>query len=399
MTQTIRRILDNAGRVSINTIFGDALTVVRESDVALRWPYNINTYENITTTSGSGSVNASGDMAVVSTGATVGSIARLESVNLIRYRPGSEVFCMFTTVLTCSGTIGYQQGVAGSIQAVGIFDANNGFAIGFNGIQFGIRWRVSGIDTWIPQTQFNRDGLVTVDLTKIQLWRISFGWFGGAPIFFEYLTEDGVWTLFHVINIANKINVVSIHNPSLQAAIETISSSSTTNVIVKVGCIEGGSSRPPNVMDIGYRHFHYSSSLTLKNLSSGTTIPMLSIQNPITFQGITNKTMITVIGGTATMTANGSNVAQFTAIFDATLTGASFSALDSVNSVAQVDNSATAFSGGASARYGINMTNGTALVDLNGGPILVYPGHTLTVTGTATGNATGIIDINWKEAY
>lgn len=396
---------DRAGRTSVNTIFGERSTTQPVPDVAIRWPYNINTIENVTTTSGSGTVATDNDLLNLNSGTTAGSVSRLASVGLIRYRPGSEIYWWGTTIFTATGTPGSQEGIDGLTQAVGIFNSDNGFAVGFNGVQFGIRWRVSGVDTWIPSSQFNRDTLQSLDLTQIQLWRISFGWLGATPIFFEYLTTDGLLTCFHVIPIANTISTSSIHNPSMPASAELVSTTSTTNGTLKVGCMEGGASHAPE-SHVGYRLFGTDSGAIA--ISSSAVTPLLSLQVVSTFQGKTNRANAKLLGMTATLSNTSPAVtnvlATFRLIYNGTLTGASFSNIDATNSVVQYDNSATAISYTTAITYSISCpVSFSQNVNLEPYGIEIYPGQLLTVgvlgEGSWSGNLLAAVSLNWREQY
>ena len=82
-----------------------------------------------------------------------GDSATIQSKKIHKYRPGQGIIARFTSVFTL--------GVTGTEQIIGLFDENNGFAIGYDGADFGILHRndSSGtiVDTWVHQAQWSKD--------------------------------------------------------------------------------------------------------------------------------------------------------------------------------------------------------------------------------------------------
>jgi hypothetical protein len=200
----------------------------------------------VTKTNGGDASNSSGQ-AVFSTGANTNGGIKAVSNGLVYYNPHSETFAAFSAVFTT--------GIANSYQRIGIYDANNGFFVGFNNAVFGVTLRKGGLDTFTAQASFNVDTLTgaanstfrrngvpeAIDFTKDNLYRIRFGWLGAAPIFFEAYSPDGDWVVFNVIRHPNSSTSASINNPDLPITLDIQKTGAgATNLIVNTGCWGAG---------------------------------------------------------------------------------------------------------------------------------------------------------------
>jgi hypothetical protein len=200
----------------------------------------------VTKTNGGDATNSSGQ-SVFSSGANTNGGVSAVSNTLVYYNPHSETFAAFSAVFTT--------GVANSYQRIGLYDANNGFFIGYNNTTFGVTLRKGGVDTFIGQGSFNVDNLTgaansnfkrngvpeAIDFTKDNLYRIRFGWLGAAPIFFETYSPDGDWVIFHVIRHPNSSTSASINNPDLPVTLDIQKTGAgATNLVMSSGCWGAG---------------------------------------------------------------------------------------------------------------------------------------------------------------
>lgn len=183
-------------------------------------------------------------MATFSTGATNPSTARGTSPTSILYRAGEEVYAMFTATFTT--------GVAGTYQRVGLTDEVEGFWIGYEGTSFGISSSTNSVITSVAQASFNNDTCSsqvgsdfqaggapqTLDPTKLNLYRIRFGWLGIGPVIFEVMSPDGMWVVMHVIRAPNSQAIPHIRTPNLPMKVWL--SSTGSNLVVKCSCLAAG---------------------------------------------------------------------------------------------------------------------------------------------------------------
>jgi hypothetical protein len=198
------------------------------------------------TFTGSGSVSITNGHSIYQTGATGSSSARAVSVQTTTYRPLHEIYSAFTAAFlnpsaTCQSRIG-------------LFNATNGFAIGYDGVNFSIFVRNNGSESGVVQSSWNTDilqGQVGSKFTRngvpealnkavSNLFRIRFAWLGSANIYFEVFSPDGEWVLFHNIRQPNLSYNPSITNPNLPMTLEVIKTSGATNSSIATACWGAG---------------------------------------------------------------------------------------------------------------------------------------------------------------
>ena len=201
------------------------------------------------TFTGAGSVSITNGHSIYQTGA-VGAAASAQAVTVqtTTYRPAHEVYAAFTAAFT-------NMILTRSDAKIGLFDANNGFFVGYNITQgFSVGVRVSGSDTIVnqlsfntdlldgnPNSKFTRDNLPeALDWSKSNLFRIRFAWLGSANIYYEVFSPDGEWVLFHNIKQPNSAYNPSIANPNLPMSLTVSKISGTQNSQVATACWAAG---------------------------------------------------------------------------------------------------------------------------------------------------------------
>lgn len=97
----------------------------------------INAQQILTYSADTGSVFCENGMAVISSGTGVGAFASMQSRKALRYKPGQGSFARFTAM--------FDTPVEDSIQIAGPFTGGDGFAFGYNGLEFGILHRRAGV--------------------------------------------------------------------------------------------------------------------------------------------------------------------------------------------------------------------------------------------------------------
>ena len=233
--------------------FGRLAIAQRQNDFECVFAGNVNTGNMFTSSeTGSGYVNQANGQLLVSTGATPGTID-ISSIGKVFYRPGAELYSYFTAY--------WSDNAAGTWQRIGLFDANNGFYVGYEGTTWGVTVRTGGVDTHIGQGSFNLDNLTgaansqftragvpeAANFTYQNVFRLRFGWVGSAPIIFEILAPDGNWVMFHQIRQPNTAAKPSIQNPNLPMAVSM--SDTGTSCTIGTSCWCAGSSSQFNSLN------------------------------------------------------------------------------------------------------------------------------------------------------
>jgi hypothetical protein len=198
------------------------------------------------TFTGSGAVSITNGHSIYSTGATASSSARAVSIQETVYRPLHETYSAFTAAFLNPQSLCQSR--------IGLFDANNGFAIGFDGALFSIFVRSGGVESATDQASFNTDTLngsagskftrngvpEALNTTVSNLFRIRFAWLGSANIYFEVFSPDGEWVLFHNIQQPNSAYNPSIQDPNLPMTLELVKTGGATNSSIATACWGAG---------------------------------------------------------------------------------------------------------------------------------------------------------------
>ena len=236
--------IDPSGRFDT---FGRMITVTPNNDIDIQFfraapevLVNVTTANSATATQ-----NTGGALFASSTNAN-GSVQGATNQKTV-YRSGSEIYCMFTASFTA--------GIANSFMRIGLYDANNGFFIGYEGTSFGVTHRNNTTDTTVAKGSFSVDTLTgaagskftragvpeAIDLTKLNVFRLRFGWLGSAPAVWEVLSPDGLWVKFHETLFPNLQAGPSIENSDLPVTIDiTKTAAAATDLQIQTDCWGAG---------------------------------------------------------------------------------------------------------------------------------------------------------------
>jgi hypothetical protein len=205
----------------------------------------------VTKSNGGDASNLAGQAVFTSNANTNGGVSAVTNLN-VAYRPNSETYAAFTAIWPSGGLVN-------SYQRIGIHDANNGFYIGYEGVNFGITLRKAGVDTFTAKAAWNVDTLTggvgskytrngvpeAIDFTKDNLFRVRYGWLGAAPIYWEVLSPDGEWVLFDIYRHPNTTGGTTINNPDLPMTLDIQKTAAGATVLtMNTACWAAGTTSP-----------------------------------------------------------------------------------------------------------------------------------------------------------
>lgn len=381
------------------SIYGIEETEVHDDDVSTQFQYNIADSIITTTNVDGGFVTTFTSMAIITTSGAAGANAGIESKSNLEYRSGHEAYAYFSAAFT--GTA-----ATNTTQFIGLFDDENGFAVGLNGTSFGVLKRNDSADAFIPQTSFNGDKLngtdklnFTYNRTKLNVFRIGYGWLGASIIKFQILASGGQWITFHTIKQPNSSATSSILNPMLPLRAQVIDSAGGNQLELRTASWNSGIVGMQSV--VANRYFSVNNSLTVPNLVESH---VLTIRNKTTFQSEPNKVNLRIAQWAGVGTDNADASIQFRLYKNATVTGTAFSDVNTDDSVTELSTVGT-FVASTGLELGIIPThsrgNGFALfMPLHVFNIVLFPGDTLTLTALSlSGNAPIIGTVAWCEGF
>ncbi len=257
---------------------------------------------------------------------------------------------------------------------------------------------VSPTDNWTAQSDWNKDKadgsghLPVMDWTKGNVFQIRYQWLGfGRVTFFVEDPSDGEYNSVHAIEYANTTTTPSVYNPTLPLCMMVENTTNTSDMSIAsssmAGFIEGKQPKPP------VKHVQVLS----KTLTSTAFVPIITGHNNHSFQSKLNRVRMKIESISVAVDSGKDVVIEV--VRNATLTGASFSAFDANTSVAFIDTTATAATGGE-ILDGFTVASGDSqFVNLED---FVEVNEFVTIEGAQASSGTNSIIkivVNWTEDF
>lgn len=403
-------IIDNLITDLINTettafdgfvsVFGDKIADGRDDYISIAFQYGIIPIETTTSVANGGFVTSFTSMAVVRTNGAVNSTASVQSKRQLRYRAGHEGYALFTAAFT--GAI-----AANTTQWIGLIDIVNAAAVGYNGTNFSVLFRSNGVDYITPQSSFNIDKLdgtgpsgFTIDTTKLNVFRISYGWLGAAPYSFRVLTTTGQWVLFHQTRQPNMSAFPSVTNPILPIRTEVTDNAGGNVLELRSASWNAGIVGTKN--NAGHRYFSLSSQASLPLL---VETQMLTIRNKTTYQGKPNHVELRIAAFGGGSLENNTEAVLLVLHTNPSFTGVqTFTDVSTQNSIVEYSTNGIYTAGTGFEIFAYPATRYTSVAPIfipsADFEIILLPGEMLSVIGqslTATTNS--ICSLSWEERF
>ena len=395
-------IKDQRGHSALVSVFGDLINAPRKPDIMCKFAHGISAFEALSTITGGGSIATTNGQATLNSGAATNSGTVVKSRETVRYLPSHAMYAMFT-----AAWIGTP--ASGAKSYIGFSNGNDGFLVGFFDGVFKFRHIrangsvVSGKDValanWLDPLDGTGASGLTLDEAMLNIWRISLGHLGVAPVVLE-VHNGQFWTPVHVYEYANLQAVVHLVNPYLKIWAECANTTNNTNHQLVTGCWAAGSIVADqgefNVLD---RRF----SQELVAAVTSTERPFFSIRNKTNYPtgGLENFVRILLSLMTGVCEGSGTNNVKFRLYRGATLTTGvtTYADYDSVNSCVEINTGATGFSGGTEISYNVATRNAPFNFDLLAEKLITYPNQSITLTVQSASNVTADFMLRWAEEH
>lgn len=373
--------------------FGETLVANLDVRSIISFSYGINPDLTKTTLTGIGAAVSESRMLKISTGASASSSAAITSKRVVNYQPGMGAVARFTAIFT--------PGAAGSEQWAGLgLPSEDGFFVGYNGVNFCICKVRTGVKEFVNQTAWNRDkgdgtkDLPVLDWTKGNVFEIKFQWLGFGAITFSIEDNDrGIFTPVHVIEYANANTLTSVDNPSFPLYAGVTNTTNTSNIILRSGCLAG-------YIEGNYRSVGPIFSKANNLLSPTTTYTnILTIRNKSIFKTYTNRKLARILE--LSIDSDGGKNGTFRLVLNATVGGTpSWTDIDANASSIEWDVSGTTVTGGRILKTVRCAKLESKDIDISNLYLEIYPGDTLTLaysTDAGTNKSAGG-SITWRES-
>ena len=214
--------------------------------------------------------------------------SRLMSLKNFRYQPGKSQLIMQTLSLVNPYETNCQK-------RWGYFDESNGVFWQVKDGVFGVTIRNNGVDTFVPQASFNRDKLdgtgdllLNTDLTKSQIYYISFQFLGVGIVEFGIYCRDGRVIPAHVFQNANTFTYSYMQTALLPLRYEvenTSTAAAAAGINVLCATVNSDAGREPLYTSIN----SIATTDFVSTAGSNQEIPILTIRSKDLIGTVINK--------------------------------------------------------------------------------------------------------------
>jgi hypothetical protein len=311
--------------------------------------YKINPFNFVTSTTGTGTVTHSTTTkrVTLATGGTASGARSVQQSRVYaRYNPGKSLQMSVTAI---PGAVP----ASGVAKRMGYFDDSNGIFLNYTsaGIALVLRSSVSGsiVDTSVAQASWNVDPMngsgpsgLTLDMTKGQIFIVDLQYLGVGTVRCGFEINGLLYYVhfFHHSNLTSDQPYMA--TPNLPVRWEIVNTG-TAGAVATMDAICCQVSSEGGFEPIGIQ---YSAENDVGIGLTTTLKPILSIRPGPTFGGITNRGWIIPKALSLYVDNNTSVIVKYQLIWNATLTGASWTAVNA-NAMGQFDVTATAVSLGS----------------------------------------------------
>jgi hypothetical protein len=380
------KIRDDQDRIGLISTFGEGIVGQRISDVLELFQYNINTETLTSTVANGGTVTQADSMAILTSSTATNGAAQLQSKHVVRYRAGHEVYSIFTS-LWANG------GVAGATQYIGLFNGTDGFFLGYNGTDFVVGRRKDSVDTTVSTFNGSAEFTNRFDPTKLNIFSITFGWLGTAPVNFYWMNPEGKLVLIHQMQLPNTLTGPTVTNPVLPVCMDITKTSGATSIVMKSGSWHGG---------VIHNGIDKVSDRFFSKIISATTVSteavLINFQNVSTFQSKTN--LIDVEGALLEAASDGTKIGLVKIYRNLAITSPSWTNVNATNSVIQTDVAGTVTPSDNNLLLALTLgRTDSKLINLKDLDFVLHPGETLTVTAQSTANMDFSFFLRWAEHF
>ncbi|MCK5563685.1 MAG: hypothetical protein KAJ07_00425 [Planctomycetes bacterium] len=388
------------------TSFGELLSAELHPQIQQSFEYTVdNTDLTENETANGGTITQASGMAVLGTSTTTASTALLESTHHVRYRGGLGGLGRITALFTA--------GVADTEQYVGLMDEEgssaafeNGFGVGFDGINFGVhRWRndtkfsVNLADCDDPLDGTGPSGM-TVDLTMLNVFQIKYQYLGAGPI--RYFIEDertGEFICFHTILLVNTETEPTIHNPNFHFIMWVNNGGTTSDIVLKSASYGYFTEGKTSFIEI---HQPQNSSDLKSKATVTTEIAIFSIRVKTTYASKANYIDIVLESIMAQIEASSpNNLGSVRLIKNTTLGGTPvWNDINTNNSIVEIDVAGTTVTGGKTLEVvPLAGKNDKDIISLTEFKNILKHGDMATVAGLSVASATIQSFLLWRELF
>lgn len=394
------QIVDEVGHSPSVSVFGDLVVAARHADILAKFAHGLSSFEAIKTVTGTGNHDTNNGALTLTTGASGSSSCTIESRDAVRYVSGYQMYANFTAAWISAPA-------TGSVREIGFSNKKDGFIIvDDDGVMKVRHIRANGAtykeaiqSQWGDTLDGNGESGLTIDFSKTNIFQITFGHLGIAPV--TFWVHNGVKFIpFHRFYYANLQTEPHLVNPYLEMVAKVTNTTNTLPATLLTASWNCGSVHGVD-LDATSSNRRFNQEV----LASGITTerPVLSIKNKLDYPtgGLENfvKTLINSMQGVCE--GSGSNTIKFRLYKNATLNAGvtTYTDKNGVDSCIQINTGATGFTGGSQVWFDVAARNSGFRFTVNDKNIYLYPNETLTLTVQSASTTSAEFSFDWIEKH
>lgn len=374
---------DLSDRDPFNTVFGLRMTGERTVEIESNFRYNLASADFTVPSGNTGVTGVSDGLGFADSNGLTGTTV-VEDTDSLRYRAGTEGGFIFTAAFPTTDT--------DATQRIGGFNANNGMFVGHNGSNPFVGRRRGGTDTTVE--------LADEDWSGLNIFKLSYGYLGAAPLTYEILRDDG-WELLHEFTFFNSPTTNFIV-PDVPLRLEVVADADV-NARVESGSWMAYTLAQPGT-DPQLRSF------TRKNirdtLDTATQEHILTVQNKTQYQGSSNAIRFLPTSARFSVSAN-EYIEVFVVKNATTQTARTYTDVNTENSVTEVSRDAVTVTDYEKLLYtqvvpGTGTTNQLSIEKRDAEVFNenIAPGDSITAFATTAGSPTLYSTVfEWVEQF
>lgn len=279
----------------------------------------------------------------------------------------------------------------------------SGSTDGITGSEFGIFYYRNSVETFIPQSDFNRNKLdgtgsprFIIDTTKINVFSIDMGYLGASDIDFKIL-YDGEWILFHKFEFPNTLTQTHLSDPTMSFIAQmTVTIPSGGAPSAGTPLLGNGSYGIINYGNYAITDEHcYENSVSI---SASTETPILILRNAPTHFSKPNSILVSPLLLSLACDGTKNCVFRIYQTLSSNISGATWVDVDTDYSPVQYSVAGTLVSGSKVFVVALGKSGNTT-INMKQFDILQNGDIAWMVTSFSTGTSDVVSAISWSEVH
>lgn len=272
---------------------------------------------------------------------------------------------------------------------------NYGSTNGIDGAEWGIFYIRGGTTQFFPKNQWNINPCPWLDPTKAQIWEISLGYLGFAPIIFKVYHKDEFIEV-HRLDFANSSTITNLSDPSLRFIMQ-INRTTPVGTWTQADKVHGNASYGCLLYN-DYISTDFNAYNNEVSILAATETPIIMIHNPSQWFSKTNSVLVSPLLLSIATDGTKSTQINIYAGNSSIVSGASWTNIDANYTPIQYTTVGTL--AGGKKIFSISLAKvDNVQIDMSQFSILANGSNAWVITAISAGASDAAASITWKEIH